>query len=185
MRPNPSDAENEQAPVLEWLERHLGETSGAPVKRVDTQGAIVLLSGQDAWKLRRAIRLPFLDYSTPEKRREASEAEIRLNRDAAPGIYRDAVPITRNGEHLELGGAGEPIDWITRMQRFDEDATLDRLAERGELSTGLMDRLARAMLASHERAERKDAAAALVELESWIGQNRAAFAEHEDLFPAR
>ena len=85
VNPGPT-AEAAQSPVLDWLVEALG-SAGAPVKRIDTQGAVVLLAGDDAYKLRRAIRLPFLDYSTLEKRRVASEAEIALNREAAPDIY--------------------------------------------------------------------------------------------------
>ncbi len=86
---NPAEAEAAQSPVLDWLVEALG-SAGAPVKRIDTQGAVVLLAGDDAYKLRRAIRLPFLDYSTLEKRRAASEAEVALNREAAPDIYLGA-----------------------------------------------------------------------------------------------
>jgi aminoglycoside phosphotransferase family enzyme/predicted kinase len=183
MPPSLTDAERAQAPLIDWLQRQLEATTGAPVKRIDTQGAIVWLSGCEAWKFRRAIRLPFLDYSTPEKRRDAAQAEIRLNGDAAPGIYRDAIAITRDGAGYALDGAGEPVDWITRMRRFDEEATLDRLAERGELTPALIADLAEAIFASHARAAVRDPGPAVAALESWIAQNRAAFLEHEDLFP--
>jgi hypothetical protein len=179
MPDRPEEGERAQAPVIAWLTEKLG----ASVKRIDTQGAIVLLAGADAYKIRRAIKLPFLDYSTLEKRRIAAESEIAHNRDAAPMIYRDAVAVTRQGEGYEFAGAGQPVEWITRMWRFDEEATLDRLAERGELDAALMAKLARAIGASHARAPVRDAAPALSQLEKWIGQNRAAFAEHADLFP--
>ena len=184
MRGTETEAEDAQAPTLDWLKRTLAASTGQPVKRIDTQSAIVLLSGDEAWKLRRAIRLPFLDYFTPAKRRAAAEAEIRLNRPAAPDIYRDAVAITREGGGFAFNGSGETVDWITRMRRFDEEATLDRLAERGELTREMINKLARAIFANHERAEIRDARRALADLEDWIQQNRAAFAEHEDLFRA-
>ena len=71
--------EDAQGPIVAHLAR------GA--KRIDTQGAIVLLKGDEAIKIRRAIRLPFLDYSTLEKRRSAAKAEIAINRPYAPHIY--------------------------------------------------------------------------------------------------
>ena len=178
MHARPEDAEIAQAPVVAWLTANLG----APVKRIDTQGAIVWLAGPDAVKMRRAIQLPFLDYSTLEKRRLAALSEIAHNREAAPMIYRDAVAVTREGETFALDGAGEKVEWITRMRRFDEEATLDRLAERGELDASLMAKLARALVAAHARAPLTDAVSAIAHLETWIAQNRAAFAEHEDLF---
>ena len=180
MHDRPPDAEKAQAPVVDWLTR----TLDAPVKRIDTQGAIVLLAGPDAYKIRRPIKLPFLDYSTLEKRRLAAQSEIAHNRDAAPMIYRDVLAVTREGEAYALAGAGEPVEWITRMWRFDEEATLDRLAERGELDSILMAKLAGAIVASHARAPVREAAPAHQQLEQWIAQNRAAFADHADLFPA-
>src|SRR6185437_7073599 len=119
----PSEAlvdEDAQAPIVAHLAR------GA--KRIDTQGAIVLLKGDEAIKIRRAIRLPFLDYSTLEKRRAAAEAEIAINRAYAPHIYRDAAAIRRTGDGYGFAGEGEIVEWATRMRRFDEEATLDKVA---------------------------------------------------------
>ena len=48
---------------------------GAAVKRVDTHAASVFLAGERAYKVKRAVRFPFLDYSTLERRRRACEAE--------------------------------------------------------------------------------------------------------------
>ena len=184
MRASPTEAEIAQAPCIAWLERELARLTGEPVKRIDTQGAIVWLSGAEAWKFRRAIRLPFLDYSTLDRRHAAAEAEIRLNRAAAPSVYRDAVPVTRDGAGFTLGGRGETVDWLVRMRRFDEESTLDRLAERGELTLAIIDRLARALIAAHGRAEAKPVDPALASLATWIGQNRQALREHPDLFPS-
>jgi len=183
MRASPTEAEIAQAPQIAWLERELAHLTGEPVKRIDTQGAIVWLSGAEAWKFRRAIRLPFLDYSTLAKRRAAAEAEIRLNRAAAPSVYRDAVAITREGQGFALGGPGAPVDWLVRMRRFDEESTLDRLAERGELTPAIIDRLARALIAAHGRAEAKPVEPALASLETWIGQNGRRSASTRTCFP--
>ncbi|HYZ45698.1 MAG TPA: DNA-binding protein, partial [Xanthobacteraceae bacterium] len=61
---------------------------GSAVKRVDTHAAAVFLAGERALKVKRAVRFPFLDYSTLAKRKEACEAELRINRSFAPDIYR-------------------------------------------------------------------------------------------------
>ena len=127
-----------------------------PVTRIDTQGAAVFLAGDDAYKALRAIRLPFLDFSTLDKRRAACEAEIAANRDNAPGVYLGVTPIVRRGGGLAIGGEGEVVEWTTHMRRFDENATLDRVADRGELSTDLIRRLAAAIRRSHDRAPLSD-----------------------------
>jgi aminoglycoside phosphotransferase family enzyme/predicted kinase len=168
-------AEDLQAPVVAHFER------GA--KRIDTQGAIVLLKGDEAIKIRRAIRLPFLDYSTLEKRRAAAEAEIAINRPYAPHIYIEASPIRRTREGYGFEGEGEIVEWATRMRRFDDEATLDKVAARGELDHEIVRKLARAIRAMHASAPKREAAPAIAAMGLWIEQNATAFAERSDLFP--
>jgi uncharacterized protein len=158
---------------------HLAE----PVLRIDTANAVVFLAGPDVYKVKRAVAFPFMDLSTLEKRREACEAEIAVNRDNAPGIYLAALPVVRKGASLTIDRRGEVIEWVVHMRRFDENATLDRLAERGGLTDTIVDKLAAAIRRSHARAPLRDAARAAAELELYIAQNEAAFAVWPDLFP--
>src|SRR5262245_15849033 len=69
------------------------------VKRIDTHAAVVFLAGNQAFKVKRRVRYPFLDFSTLEKRKAACEAELAVNRAFAPQLYHRVVPITR-----ETGG---------------------------------------------------------------------------------
>jgi aminoglycoside phosphotransferase family enzyme len=125
-----------------------------------------------------------MDFSTLEKRRAACEAEIAVNGPNAPGIYLGAVPITRAASGLALGGAGDIVEWAVHMRRFDENATLDRLADRQALSADLIAKLAFAILHSHERAPRRDGEAAAQALGRYLDQNEEAFAARPDLFEA-
>jgi len=108
-----------------------------------THAAMVFLAGDRAFKVKRAVRYPFLDFSSLDKRKAACEAELAINRKFAPQLYRRVVPITRerNGE-LALDGTGKPVEWALEMERFDEERTLDRLAQRGELDERLLAKLA-------------------------------------------
>ncbi len=111
---------------------------GAEVTRIDTHGAAVFLAGDRVLKVKRAVKFPFLDYSTREKRKAACEAELRVNRPFAPQIYRRVLPITRDQSGgLAIGGDGEPVEWALEMWRFDETATLDHLAEAGKIDDSL------------------------------------------------
>src|SRR5215831_2955244 len=84
---------------------------GGAVRRIDTHAASVFLAGERAFKIKRAVRFPFLDFSTLKKRRAACEAEISVNRALAPSIYRRVVPITSElGGNLAFGGRGEPVE---------------------------------------------------------------------------
>src|ERR1043166_6378316 len=117
---------------------------GAPVRRIDTHAASVFLAGERAYKVKRAVRFPFLDYATLPRRKAACEAELAGTRPLPPDLYRRVVAISRQAGGLALGGAGEPVEFAVEMRRFDENATLDRLAERAEIDASLADALARA-----------------------------------------
>jgi aminoglycoside phosphotransferase family enzyme/predicted kinase len=144
-------AGDEQAKVLAFL---TGDALGGPVERIDTHGAIVLLAGERAFKLKRAVRFSFMDFSTLERREAALRAELALNRRTAPMLYRRVLPVTRESDaRLALDGAGSPVEWLLEMARFPQEAQLDRVAARGELGLDLVEVLAGAIFRFHEDAE--------------------------------
>jgi uncharacterized protein len=159
------------------------ETHGlaAPLPRFDTHGAIVFLAGDTAFKMKRAVRFPFMDFSTLERRRAACERELEVNAGNAPNLYQSVVPICRSARGLALGGPGEPVEWVVRMARFDETRTLDRVAAQGALPDSLLAALVDAVRASHERAPRSksDGSSSLAR---YLGQNEEAFRGFPDLF---
>ena len=157
---------------------------GIPVHRIDTHAGIVFLAGERALKIKRAVRFPFLDFSTLEKRKAACLAEIEANRPFAPELYRGVIAVTRGRDDtLALGGEGEPVEWAVDMRRFDETKTLDRLADAGKIDLAMADELARGVAAAHARAPVVDAAPWIDALAQYIEQNDAAFREHPALFP--
>src|SRR5271166_2875305 len=178
--PDPAEP---QAEVLRFFGEPRTHGLEEPVKRIDTAGAVVFLAGADAYKVKRAVKFPFMDLSTLDRRRRACEAEIAVNRDNAPDIYLEALPIVRRGAGLAIGRAGDPVEWAVHMRRFDETATLDRLADRGGVPEAVVDRLAQAIRRSHARAPLRDAGRAAEEIATYIEQNDAAFAELPELFP--
>ncbi|MFI5013348.1 MAG: AAA family ATPase [Hyphomicrobiales bacterium] len=171
----------EQRDVLEFLSDPLTYRIVETVKRIDTHGAVVFLAGRDAYKVKRAVRFPFMDFSTLGKRKLACDRELAVNRDNAPDIYLGVVPITRSKDGLSFGGEGEIVEWAVHMRRFDENSTLDRLATRDRLSPSLISDLAHAVVRSHERAPRQDFDAAGA-LDRYILENADSFAESPDLF---
>src|SRR3974390_1724494 len=120
------------------------------MRRIHTHGATVFLEGTRALKIKRAVRFPFLDYSTLEKRKAACEEEIKINRQFAPQIYRRVVPITQNANgSLSIEGNGTPVEYAVEMTRFDERRTVDHLAKAGSLEPELVDAIADAIASSH------------------------------------
>lgn len=124
------------------------------VERIDTHSAIVFLAGDRAYKLKRAVRYDYLDFSTLDARHRACADEVRLNRRTAPDLYLGRRPVTVETDGtLALDGDGVAVDWVVEMARFDERDVLDRLAERGALDLALMPVLARAVAKLHAVAE--------------------------------
>ncbi|GAB0119414.1 bifunctional aminoglycoside phosphotransferase/ATP-binding protein [Acidisoma sp. 7E03] len=141
-----------QARVFTFLADPATHGLTEPVRRIDTHAASVFLAGQDVYKVKRAVRYPFLDFSTLDRRKRACEAELRVNQPNAPGLYLGLLPITESAAGLQLGGDGPVLEWAVHLRRFDEAATLDRLAERRGLDARLAARLADVVSAAHARA---------------------------------
>src|ERR1700689_4325671 len=178
------DAAVAQQDVLAFLADPATYGGGAEkVRRIDTHSASVFLAGDRALKVMRAVRFPFLDYSTLEKRKRACAAEIEVNRPLAPKLYRGVVAITReNDGRLAIDGDGAPVEWAVDMVRFDENRTLDHLAD--EIDDDLADALGRAGAAAHDKAPIVDAEPWIKALGAYIDEHVEAFAEHRDIFPA-
>jgi len=158
---------------------------GASVRRIDTHAASVFLTDQRAYKVKRAVTFPFLDYGTLARRRAACEAELEVNRPFAPDLYRRVLPITRAADgKLALGGSGEPIEWAVEMVRFDENATVDHLADAGRIDAALAESLAGAVAKAHAAAPVVAAPPWLDALARFVEQDDAAFRALPRLFPA-
>ena len=123
----------DQSDVFAFLADPATHELREPIIRIDTHGAAVFLAGKNVYKVKRAVRFPFMDFSTLYKRRRACERELAVNEADAPGLYLGVVPISKDGFHLKFGGGGTIVEWAVHLRRFDENRTLDRLVERNEL----------------------------------------------------
>jgi aminoglycoside phosphotransferase family enzyme/predicted kinase len=125
-------------------------TALAGAAPVETHISRVFLGPDTAWKLKKPVRLSFLDFSTLAAREAFCQRELALNAPAAPGLYRDVVAITRGEDGaLSLGGPGAVVDWVVRMSRVPEGDFLDRIALRGGLDPALLDAIADAVAVFH------------------------------------
>jgi aminoglycoside phosphotransferase family enzyme len=177
-------SDNPQQAVIDFLADPASH-GGAAVKRIDTHAAAVFLAGERVLKIKRAVRFPFLDYSTLEKRKNACDAEIEVNRAYAPAIYRGVVPITRAADGtLAIGGQGEPVEWAVDMRRFNEAQTLDHLADKGRIDLTLADALGRAVAKAHGIVPAVTDAGFADTLAEIIQQNHDEMRAAADLFAA-
>ena len=147
-------------------------TARPGVKRIDTHAASVFLDGTRALKIKRAVKYPFLDYSTLEKRKAACEEEVRINRPHAPQIYHRVAAITEEPDgSVKVDGRGRPIEYAIDMSRFDESRTLDHLAKAGQFDADTASAIADAIAASHAVATPADGKAWISSIPALIDGN--------------
>lgn len=132
-----------------------GSVVGAPypIIRVDTHLSHVFLAGDLAFKLKRAVRLPFADFESCEARRVACEAELAVNASLAGSLYLDVRPVTRATDGgFCIGGGGKVIDWVVAMRRFDQSDQFDQLARAGKLTHALIEGAVDVVAGAHTAA---------------------------------
>lgn len=119
----------------------------------DTHISWVILTGSFAYKIKKALKLEFLDFSTLELRKHFCQEELRLNRRWAPELYLDIVPVTGSHRRPVLGGAGAAIEYAVKMLQFDQDRQLDRQLALDRLTAEDMRELAETIDGYHAKAE--------------------------------
>ena len=132
--------------------------SVADVATIATHASVVFLAGDRAYKMKRAVRYPYLDYSTLARRGRACEREVALNRRTAPELYLGTAAVVRSPDGaLALArdgdaAAGAPVEWLVAMRRFDQAGLLDRLAAAGALTREVAETLAERVAGFHALA---------------------------------
>ncbi len=169
---------SDQHPTIAFLSDPATHGQAMPVEIIETHISRIFLAEDRAWKTKRAVKLPYVDFSTPELRISACRKEVELNSLTAPGLYVAARRITREADgRLEFDGDGEPIDGVVEMRRFDQELLLDRMAAAGRLSPELMTETARAIVRFHRDAPVVSFEAGSANMAAVLDINEAGFAE--------
>jgi aminoglycoside phosphotransferase family enzyme/predicted kinase len=138
-------------------QRRLVDALGLPC--VETHISFVLFERGFAYKIKKAVRFPFLDFTTLAAREFFCHEELRLNKRLAPALYLDVVPIsgTVDAPALDRTGAsattGPAIEYAIKMRAFDQNGLLSRVIARDELTSDRVDELASVVATFHERAD--------------------------------
>ncbi len=179
-----------QAEVVAFLSRpesYGGEVS--VVERHDTHASIVFLAGAFAYKLKRAIRYPYLDYSTVERRHEMCDRELRINRRTAPQLYIAVKPILRGQDGSLRFGASErqapAEDWVLVMRRFDQHCLLEQMRKDGRLTPAMARSLGQVIAEFHKSAEPMRAFGGAEAIASVLDENVSLLFEASVLDPAK
>jgi uncharacterized protein len=141
----------------EQLVAALRQQLGAPappesVQLIETHISFVLIAGEFAYKIKKAVNLGFLDFTTLARRRHFCDEELRLNQRIAPHIYLDVVPVVCPTGQPVLGGDGPAVEVALRMRAFAQEGLWAHRAVRGDLESRQVERLARQLCEFHFRA---------------------------------
>ena len=148
--------------------------AGPSVEVRQTHISLVFLTGDRVYKVKKPVRLDFLDFSTLDLRRRYCEEELRLNRRFAPQIYLGLSRLTRSADgRLRIDGTGEVVDYAVRMRSFDREQELDRLLDRREVAATELRDLGERLANLHAAAPVADDAA------TWCDPARTLRALHD------
>jgi aminoglycoside phosphotransferase family enzyme/predicted kinase len=169
---------DDQREIAAYLSDPATHGVAEPVEIIDTHISRVYLAGRRAWKTKRAVRLPYVDFSTPQLRLAACRKEVELNAVTAPGLYLAARRITREPDgRIALDGDGELIDGAVEMRRFDQDLLLDRMAAAGRLTPALMSETALEIERFHRSAPVDHASGGSANIAAVLDINEVGFAQ--------
>jgi uncharacterized protein len=135
--------EPDHAAIVRWLSRPSSYPhQPATVDALETHMSRVFIAGDLVYKMKKPIRLEFVDFTSIEVRRQNCERELALNQRLAPGIYREVVSLMRAPDGgFRFDGDGEPIEWLVVMNRLDQERLLNNAVVRGDVSPDQVDEL--------------------------------------------
>jgi aminoglycoside phosphotransferase family enzyme/predicted kinase len=137
---------------VDALAAAIARAEGSPPRLVETAISWVLLGRELAHKIKKPVRLPFLDFTSLAERQRLCAEELRINRRFAPDLYLDVVEIRASPEGPSFGAAGPVLDVAVRMRRFPDGALWSERIAAGTLAATDIDAFARRLAAIHEDA---------------------------------
>ena len=123
-----------------------------PIRLAETHISWVLLTGEFAYKLKKPLRLSFLDYSTLERRHQLCDEEVRLNRRHAPDLYLGVSTISGCASAPRVDGDGPVFEYAVRMRQFAARDELVALLDAGAVTASDLEALGRSVAHLHAAA---------------------------------
>jgi hypothetical protein len=122
------------------------------IELTQTHISFVFLTRNFVYKVKKAVDLGFLDFTTLEKRRFFCEKELQINRRLCEGMYLEVVPINRSNV-IKIKGEGETVEYAVKMERIPQEKMMSRLLEKNKVDGKLIDEIAKIIAEFHAKAE--------------------------------
>src|SRR5438132_5099840 len=110
---------------------------------VETHVSTIYFDGDLAYKVKKSLKTPFLDFSTPDLRRRACQLDVGLNRRLAPDVYLGVEDV------VVADGAIEPA---VVMRRMPARRRLAHLVTTGNAVRAELRSVAQTLAIFHQRA---------------------------------
>ncbi|MBW6485126.1 MAG: AAA family ATPase [Syntrophobacterales bacterium] len=168
--------------IAALLKRARQEHGAGKVELLETHISWVLLAGDYAYKIKKPVKLPFVDYSSLKARRAFCEAELMLNSRYAPDIYLGLEAIAGTPAAPRFGET-PAIEWAVKMRRFDEKWRMDHVCARGELTPAIVSDLVQTVAAFHAAAQKAPPGSRFGEADQVLALALENFEELRSLLP--
>lgn len=145
-----------QQEVVKWLiDREKQSFPNTTPHHIQTHISHVIIGQSHSYKIKKNIKLDFLDFSTLEKRKFYCEEEIRINALRAPKVYISTVPIYTSGSNFsfENKSNGLPVEYAVKMNTFLQKNILSNLIDDSKRFLKLLDQCSTTILNSHKTAK--------------------------------
>jgi aminoglycoside phosphotransferase family enzyme len=129
------------------------DDAAGKIEIIQTHISYVFLTRKFVYKVKKAVNLGFLDFTTLEKRRFYCEKEVELNRRLCRDMYLEVVPINKLDSFIKVKGEGETVEYAVKMKRMPKDRMMNSLLEKSQVDKKLIDRIARIVADFHSKAE--------------------------------
>jgi aminoglycoside phosphotransferase family enzyme/predicted kinase len=137
---------------LGLFSKHAFEVAEDQVRLIQTHISWVVLAGQYAYKLKKPVAFPFLDYGSLQKRQQFCLKEMERNKSWAGSLYIDIVGLHGDPGEVVLGEPTAEVEWCLRMHQFDQADCLLKQAELGKIPKEWIDDLAQHFVSAHSVA---------------------------------
>ena len=123
------------------------------IELIQTHASYVFLTGKYAYKIKKDVNFGFLDYSTLAKRKHFLDKELKLNREVAPELYLEVIPIGKNGDRLILGDSENVWEYVLKMHQFPQENLFSNLLQSGKLNSDRLKKLGKIVAEFHQHAK--------------------------------
>jgi uncharacterized protein len=152
----------------------------------ETHGAMIFLANNRAYKIKKAVKFPYMDFTTLDKRHFYCKRELDINRPCAPQLYLDIVPITKESDgSIAIDGKGIPVEWAVCMNRFEQKDMLDQLSHAKLAEPLLIEDLTTAIIQYHQSAPSTSVADGPYRIAALIEELAVAFWAAPEIYSTR